>query len=86
MAALLAVASAASATVAADVVGTSLFQGVGDYNNLPISLAAAKAAGWKAASSACVPNRGVLHYKTDDGFPSVEQPLGIGYTPGGQVC
>ena len=50
-----------------------------------VTKSAAETAGFKAASTSCVPDVGIVYYDTTDGLPSVHKPLGLGFTPSGQL-
>jgi len=53
---------------------------------MPITASDALAANWVAADNVtCVPGRGIIYFQTDDGLPSTSHPMGIGYTPFGQI-
>jgi hypothetical protein len=80
------IAVATSATAPSYVgLGDRLVRGAGVETTLPITAAAAKAAGWKASDAVtCVPGVGIRYYKSDDGLVSNDEPMGLGFTPFGR--
>jgi hypothetical protein len=81
---VLAVALAASNTAYVGI-GDRLVRGAGVETALPITAAAAKQAGWKAADAVtCVPGVGIRYFKSADGLVTNEEPMGLGFTPFGR--